>query len=88
MATGTLSDMEILRIDCGTCRARGPACEGCMMTALMGPVGEVVEFDAEEQRALRAMTDSGLLPPLRLVRPVRAVSPPPNPDLATGFAIR
>lgn len=58
-----------------------------MMTALMGPVGEVVEFDAEEQRALRAMADSGLLPPLRLVRPVRAVAPPPNPDLATGFAM-
>lgn len=79
--------MEILRIDCGTCRARGPACDGCMMMALLGPVSEIVEFDADEQRALRAMSASGLLPPLRLVRPVHVPNPADNQALATGFAM-
>jgi hypothetical protein len=66
--------MDIVRIDCGTCQVRGPACGDCMITALMGTVdGGVVELDAAEQGALRAMTGAGLLPPLRLVR---AVGPP------------
>lgn len=62
--------METLRIDCATCRVRGPACGDCLMTALLGPVAEVVELAADEAGALRAMAESGLLPPLRLVRPV------------------
>lgn len=62
--------MENLRIDCGTCRARGPACDGCMMTALLGMPGGVIELGEDEQVALESLAASGLLPPLRLVRPL------------------
>lgn len=73
--------MDMVRIDCGTCTARGPACGDCMVTALLGPdelVGSargVMELEGDEVTALRAMTEAGLLPPLRLVR---AVSPLPE----------
>lgn len=83
--------MENLRIDCGSCRARGPACADCMMTALLGPVEGAVEFDADEVSALRQMTASGLLPPLRLVRGVTAHHPEvldPGDDSPEGFANR
>ncbi len=77
--------MDSLRIDCGTCQARGPACSECMMTALLGPIDEVVEFDSDEAGALRQMTRLGLLPPLRLVRPVSG-DPLSSSDDAGGFA--
>jgi len=65
--------MEILRIDCGTCAVRGPACGDCMVTAMLGAGDGVVELESDEVNALKAMTTAGLLPPLRLVR---AVQPP------------
>lgn len=71
--------MEILKVDCGTCRARGPACGDCAITALLGPIEQTVWLDGEEQAAIGAMAASGLLPPLRLSRPVVAVEPP-RPD--------
>lgn len=71
--------MEMLRIDCGSCAVRGPACGDCMVTALLGAEHEVVEFCSDEVTALRAMTSEGLLPPLRLVRAVSS-RPPPAPD--------
>lgn len=65
--------MDVLHVDCGTCRARGPACSDCVISVLLGPMPSEVLLDDQEQAALRAMADSGLLPPLRLVRPL----PPP-----------
>lgn len=62
--------MDMLRIDCGSCVARGPACDDCMVTALLGADHGVVELCSDEVSALRAMTSQGLLPPLRLVEPV------------------
>lgn len=62
--------MDVLRVDCATCRARGPACSECVISVLLGPLTDAVDLDDDEQVALRAMADSGLLPPLRLVRPV------------------
>lgn len=59
--------MDVLRVDCDTCRARGPACADCVVSVLLGPVPEALVLDDEEQSALRAMAASGLVPPLRLV---------------------
>lgn len=44
---------------------RGISCDGCVMSVLLGPMAET--FEPEEQTALAALADQGLLPPLRLV---------------------
>lgn len=72
--------MEMLRIDCGTCAVRGPACGDCMVTALLGPNQEVMELESDEIAALKAMTSAGLLPPLRLVRSLPSPPPPDEPE--------
>jgi len=72
--------MDVLHVDCGTCRARGPACADCVVSVLLGEPAEELLLDDQEQAALAAMARSGLLPPLRLVR-----SEPPH-DL-DGVAI-
>jgi len=51
-------------VDCDTCTVRGPACGDCVVTFLLGPPGAL---DADEQRALGVLAESGLVPPLRLV---------------------
>ncbi|HEY6683638.1 MAG TPA: hypothetical protein VI030_11725 [Propionibacteriaceae bacterium] len=48
------------------------------MSVLLGASGGVVDLDRDEQAALEALADSGLVPPLRLIqgaRPVRSVQP-------------
>jgi hypothetical protein len=73
--------MDVLHVDCGTCIARGAACNDCVVSVLLGGSGGssgVVDLDQDEQAALEALADSGLVPPLRLVqgaRPVRSVQP-------------
>ncbi len=59
-------------IDCDSCQARPAACGDCVVTVLLGPVGghSPVTLDDDEQRAISALSESGLVPPLRLV-PVR-----------------
>ena len=57
------------RIDCDTCLVRGLACHDCVVTVLLGPPDELV-FDDDETRALDALAAGGLLPPLRMVKPV------------------
>ena len=57
------------RIDCDTCVVRGLACHDCVVTVLLGPPPELT-IDDDELRALDVLADSGLVPPLRLVRPV------------------
>lgn len=39
------------RIDCDTCAVRGPACNDCVISVLLGPPPELA-FDDEERRAL------------------------------------
>jgi hypothetical protein len=51
-------------VDCDTCTVRGPACGDCVVTFLLGPPAAL---DADEQRALGVLAESGLVPPLRLV---------------------
>lgn len=57
------------RIDCDTCLVRGLACHDCVVTVLLGPPPELT-VDEDELRALDVLADEGLVPRLRLVRPV------------------
>jgi hypothetical protein len=59
--------MDVLHVDCDRCVARGPACDDCVITVLLGAPGPAVDLDPAEQAALSALADSGLVPPLRLV---------------------
>jgi hypothetical protein len=68
VVTGTLRPMTT-RIDCDTCVVRGLACHDCVVTVLLGPPPEL-EFDDDEERALGALAEGGLVPPLRMVTPV------------------
>ena len=71
--------MDVLHVDCQTCVARGPTCQDCVITVLLGAPGHAVDLDPAEQAALTALADSGLVPPLRLIpgaRPVHGVQAP------------
>lgn len=55
-------------IDCDRCRVRDLACDDCVVTALLGgPPSRSVEIGDGEHRALGALADIGMVPPLRLV---------------------
>jgi hypothetical protein len=56
-----------VNIDCDGCAARGPACGDCVVTVLLGAPPDGVELDEAEQRAIEALAEGGLIPPLRLV---------------------
>ena len=57
-----------LVIDCATCTARPAACNGCVVSFMLGsPQG--AELKSEDVRVLDVLADSGLVPPLRLVPP-------------------
>lgn len=56
-------------IDCEGCVARGPACGDCVVTVLLGAPPDGVQLDDTERRAIAALADGGLIPPLRLVSP-------------------
>jgi hypothetical protein len=56
-----------VNIDCDGCEARGPACGDCVVTVLLGAPPEGVEMDDVERRAIEALADGGLVPPLRLI---------------------
>jgi hypothetical protein len=65
--------MDVLHVDCDTCVVRGAACSDCVVSVLLGapasPAGtRVVDFDPDEQAALKTLADSGLVPPLRLIQ--------------------
>jgi len=51
---------------------RGLACHDCVVTVLLGPPPELSELiiDDDELRALEALAEGGLVPPLRLVTPM------------------
>ena len=58
-----------MRVDCDDCRVRGPqACADCVVTVLLGAPPDGVTLDSDEQRAIEALADGVLIPPLRLVR--------------------
>jgi hypothetical protein len=71
-------------IDCSTCVARDIACGGCVVRLLLdGPAASPagIELDADEQAALGTLAQAGLVPPLRLVRPVAEADPSLDPGL-------
>lgn len=71
--------MDVLRVDCSGCVARGPACDDCVVSVLLGAPRPRLDLDRDEQSALQALADGGLVPPLRLIpgaRPVRPVQVP------------
>ncbi|MBP2418343.1 hypothetical protein ACFFOM_16105 [Microlunatus capsulatus] len=60
--------MDVLHVDCASCVARGPAaCGDCVISVLLGSPPQGVDLDDDEQAALSALADQGLVPPLRLV---------------------
>ena len=71
--------MDKLHVDCESCVARGPACGDCVITVLLGAPSQGVDLDADEQAALTALADSGLVPPLRLVPGAKPVRPEQSP---------
>jgi hypothetical protein len=56
-----------MRIDCDECVMRDTrACDDCVVTFLANrEPGTAVVFDADEARAVRLMSDAGLVPQLR-----------------------
>ena len=59
--------MGDLSIDCGECvMAHTEACDDCVVTFILSrEPGDAVIVDAEEERALRALGEGGLVPKLR-----------------------
>lgn len=59
-------------IDCETCSVRGIACPDCVVSVLLetphAPTN-AIDLDESERNAVSVFAASGLLPPLRLVRP-------------------
>ena len=65
-----ITSVGVMIIDCDTCEVRGKACADCVVTFLtigVRPVDEAVELDSEVSAAVQALSDGGLVPPLRLV---------------------
>lgn len=60
----TQDDDQTLTIDCDDCAVRGPGCQDCVVSVLLG-VPETLHVD--EQRALEVLAEVGLAPRLRLV---------------------
>jgi hypothetical protein len=78
--------MASLHVDCDACVARGPACQDCVVTVLLGAPPRRLDLDADEQAALSALAASGLVPPLRLIPGVRLVRSVQAPIDQEGFA--
>lgn len=58
--------MSTLTIDCDGCVMQGTtACEDCVVTFICDRSDGAVVFDADEERAIRALGRNGLVPPLR-----------------------
>ena len=62
-----LSGMDSITISCEDCSMQGtPACEGCVVTFICDRDPEdAIVIDVAEERALRVLGRSGLVPPLR-----------------------
>ena len=58
------ADADTVVIDCDDCAVRGPGCQDCVVSVLLG-VPETLLVD--ERRALEVLAEAGLAPRLRLV---------------------
>lgn len=70
---GTDPPLDAVVIDCDVCSMRGLGCGDCMVTVLLGGPPYGVALDDAERRAIDALADAGLIPPLRMVQ---SVDPP------------
>lgn len=63
-------------IDCGRCTVRGAACAHCAVTFVVEDAGssQVIELDTAEVRALAALANAGMIPPLRYAPPMAKAS--------------
>ena len=74
-------------IDCDACVMRGPGCQDCVVTVVLGFSAErsgSLRIDDDEKAALDALAESGLVPPLRLVHAVDSMEPDTDPREQTG----
>ncbi|GAA2790267.1 hypothetical protein PWY87_00730 [Kribbella solani] len=74
-------------IDCDACVMRGPGCQDCVVSVVLGFSAEragTLHLDDDEKAALDALADSGLVPPLRLVHAVNSLDPTTDPKEQTG----
>lgn len=65
-------------IDCDACVMKGPGCQDCVVTVVLGLTAEAppgLLIDDDERAALDVLAQSGLVPPLRLVHAVGSVEP-------------
>ena len=64
---GAWRSRTALTIDCGDCVMAGTtACDDCVVTFIVNrEPGDAVIVDADEERALRALSEGGLVPRLR-----------------------
>jgi hypothetical protein len=62
-----MADREALTIDCGDCVMTGTsACDDCIVSFIVfREPGDALVIDADEERALRSLSDGGLVPRLR-----------------------
>jgi hypothetical protein len=65
-------NIDTITVDCGRCEGRGDACAECVISVLLG-APPAVEWDDDEQRAVDALIEAGLVPQLRLV-PIAPIS--------------
>ncbi|MDV3128121.1 hypothetical protein M1247_24620 [Mycobacterium sp. 21AC1] len=61
---GGVPDAGSVTIDCDDCAVRGPGCQDCVVSVLLG-VPETLSGD--ERQALEVLADVGMAPRLRLV---------------------
>jgi hypothetical protein len=69
---------DVVLIDCDACVMRGPGCQDCVVTVVLGLAAErtgELRIDDDERAALDVLAQSGLVPPLRLVHAVSSVEP-------------
>ena len=69
---------DVVLIDCDACVMKGPGCQDCVVTVVLGFSEErsgSLRIDDDEKAALDALAESGLVPPLRLVHAVSSVDP-------------
>lgn len=59
-------------IDCDSCSVRGAGCGDCVVTFLLGTPPSGVVLDDAERRAIDVLAAAGLVPPLRMVRPLES----------------
>lgn len=61
---GEEPDIGTVTIDCDDCAGRGPGCQDCVVSVLLGVPDNLL---VDEQRALEVLAEVGLAPRLRLV---------------------